>query len=137
MYIYGDYRGQMILGNDTLFNSAYPDSDMFFSKLDTSGNFIWTKFFGGPYLDQVCNLTTDVIGNLIIGGYYSEEITIEDTTLISPYGITKEAIVAKFDGDGNLIWALDGKGPNNDRVQLCTNYLSLNTYISKDILLME
>jgi hypothetical protein len=130
IYLFGEYEGQMIMGVDTFQNNGIPDIDMFFSKLDTAGNYLWTKSYGGVYLDRISCLITDNEGNIVIGGYYSDELDIEDTILISPLGNGKEAFLAKFTSDGNFKWIIDGKGPNTNRILLCTDDNSLNTYIA-------
>ncbi|MCF8374032.1 MAG: T9SS type A sorting domain-containing protein [Bacteroidales bacterium] len=45
--------------------------DIFIMKLDTGGNYLWTKTIGGPGDSQGYTLTTDGQGNIIATGHFS------------------------------------------------------------------
>lgn len=97
LYIYGQFYGNCILGDDTL--ASRGSSDVFIACLDPNGNFIWVKQIGGSgediayamALDNDCNIYTSL--SLSAGG------TIGSQVLLS--GI----YFSKLDLNGNLIWA--------------------------------
>lgn len=50
--------------------SVSSNSDIFISKLDVDGNFVWAKTFGSNGIDQGFSITTDDAGNVYITGAY-------------------------------------------------------------------
>ena len=82
----------------TVYYEYNPAGDIFLTKRNSDGNFIWQATF-----DQTDNtkwekatwVATDNLGNVVVSG-----------TLMSGYSNPVEAasIVMKFDSDGNLLW---------------------------------
>jgi uncharacterized repeat protein (TIGR01451 family) len=67
--------------------------DIFVSKLDPAGNFLWAKKIGGSNSDQAFDIVTDSNGNLyLVGETYS-------TSSINQIYITK------MNGNGTTIWS--------------------------------
>ncbi|MCD4747710.1 MAG: T9SS type A sorting domain-containing protein [Bacteroidales bacterium] len=62
----------------------------------------WASQFGGSGPDYGRDVITDATGNIYLAGAFSGEISIADITYTS-IGI-RDAIVAKFDDTGNLVW---------------------------------
>ncbi|MCD4697507.1 MAG: T9SS type A sorting domain-containing protein [Bacteroidales bacterium] len=62
----------------------------------------WASQFGGSAADYGRDIITDDVGNIYITGSFSGEISIADTTYTS-IG-TRDAIVAKFDDTGTVLW---------------------------------
>lgn len=87
-------------------------SDIFISKHDPSGNVLWVQQAGGSSFDVAEGIVIDANGNCIIAGYFNESFTIGDTTLIAV--ATTDLVVAKFDNDGNFLWAEQGAGGGTD-----------------------
>jgi hypothetical protein len=50
--------------------SSIDSSDIFISKLDGSGNFIWVQKIGGPFYDVCTSIATDGYGNIYAGGVF-------------------------------------------------------------------
>lgn len=88
--------------------SAISSFDMFISKLDGSGNFIWAKQISGDLGFQIGNcITTDNLGNVYTTGMF------EGTTDFDPgsgiYNLTTagglDIFISKLDASGNFVWA--------------------------------
>ena len=62
----------------------------------------WSKQFGGSAEDFITSVKTDSHNNIYVTGVYSETMTVQNVTL-SSVGI-REAFLAKFCSEGNLIW---------------------------------
>lgn len=67
-------------------------TDMYIFKIDSVGNFIWSKTFGGPNIDWATDIVKDIDTNLVFCGYSNSNITSYDIVL------------TKTDSAGNLIW---------------------------------
>ena len=95
--------------------------DVFLSKFDSNGNFIWARTWGGNYEEAGFSTKTDYLGNIYIGGYFENTVDFdpgpgEDNHSSSgpfPYQ-DPDAFLSKFDPDGNFIWARTWGGSNDD-----------------------
>jgi pimeloyl-ACP methyl ester carboxylesterase len=77
-------------------------SDMFVSKLESSGNFLWAEQFGGVASDWGNSIAVDVNGNVYITGMHSTS-TPGDDSLWYPDRY-KVNLIFKLDDSGNLLW---------------------------------
>jgi len=84
--------------------------DIFISKLDSLGNFVWAKQMGGPQSgsDSGNRITTDLSGNLYIVGHYQNSADLDpgpDTHAFT-CGIGYYcAFISKLDNAGSYAWA--------------------------------
>jgi hypothetical protein len=109
----GSFRGTGTFGTGNTFGSNGID-DIFISKLDPSGNVIWSKRAGGTDQDVAFSIATDNNGDIYIAGYFRGTITFPGSaTTMTSLGGT-DALIAKYDGNGNLLWAKSGGGTGND-----------------------
>jgi hypothetical protein len=81
--------------------------DLFISKLDGNGNFIWAKSIGGTSTDIAYGISIDAHGKIYVTGYYSGTVDFDPnggtTNLISIGG--DDIFLLKLDNVGNFIWA--------------------------------
>ncbi|MBN2681616.1 MAG: SBBP repeat-containing protein [Bacteroidales bacterium] len=102
-------------------NISHSDNyDGFVAKYDINGNLLWAKnLIWGTNLQRIVSLTVDSDNNIIISGYFTEEITFGDIS--TPASCVSEAItttnlfLAKFDNNGNNIWHKVFTSDNNAR----------------------
>lgn len=116
----GDYTLSSVTG----WSGVWMSEDLYISKLDSDGNFLWAKSIGRQYPDsfnpssEVTSVTTDLYGNVILTGRFYSSLDFDpgpgtfilhvDNT-ISP---SNQAIfVLKLDPDGKFIWAKKMGGP--------------------------
>jgi len=90
--------------------------DIFISKLDAAGNFVWAKSMGGTVLDHGRSIAVDEFGNIYTTGKYNG-ITDFDPgvgvlNLISAGG--DDIFISKLDAAGNFVWAKSMGGTGND-----------------------
>jgi len=84
-------------------------------KVFSQGNLTWATYYGGSLVDRVTAVKLDANGNVYIAG------KSESTTPIATAGTYQtanagmaDAFIAKFDANGNRLWASYFGGPDND-----------------------
>lgn len=114
IYISGAfYSSNIVVGNDTLINNGL--YDLLLMRIDSSGSNIWAKSSGGNYNDLGNSIALDQLGNIYMsGGFASDSISFDTTTLINAFGTLPDIFVAKYDANGNSLWALREGGVDND-----------------------
>lgn len=114
IYITGDFGDPLtIIGHDTLVFKGV--DDIFLAKYDAGGNVLWATSAGDTYMEQALSLTADALGNAYIAGYFNDSsFTIGSTTLVNARRGYDESFVAKYNPDGNVMWAMSAGGINTD-----------------------
>ena len=82
-------------------------SDMFISKFDPSGNFLWAKKFGGVFSDGPAPIFVDSSGNIYASGDFSGTVDFDpggEEFNLTAAG-TKDNFISKLNSSGNLVWA--------------------------------
>ncbi len=121
-YVRGGFTGTLTIGATTL--TATKDFDLFVAKYDASGNALWARQASGSTsgaipatlaVEGATALSVDAGGNVYIGGSFvktlnlqggaNANITLNDN---GAPGINYESFVAKYDANGNLLWAKGG-----------------------------
>lgn len=82
-------------------------SDVFVSKLDGFGNFVWARRFGGSAADYGFSVTVDGNGNVHTTGSFFGSVDFDPgggvVSLISAGG--DDAFVSKLNSEGAFVWA--------------------------------
>jgi hypothetical protein len=90
--------------------------EIFISKLDTQGNFLWARSMGGSSLDNANSLIVDAGGNVFTSGYFSS--TADFDPGVGVFTLTSvgdlDIFVSKLDASGNFIWARSMGGTSRD-----------------------
>ena len=90
--------------------SSTGSTDIYISKVDPAGNFIWAKHIGGSAQDIPKALELDALGNIYLTGYFSGVSDFDPGpavfNLTSNSGYFYESsYLCKLDRDGNFRWA--------------------------------
>lgn len=98
---------------------GYGSSDIFISKLDPTGNFVWAKRIGGTDGDAGHGISIDPSGNICVTGYFTDSVDFDpgmgEYNLHSSSAGLSDIFIAKFNPNGDLIWANPvGGTPGND-----------------------
>lgn len=80
----GNFSGTANFGGTNM--PAVGQQDIFVAKYDSGGNFVWEKGFGST-LDDVANgVATDSSGNVILTGYFEDNINFGGGTIFATFG---------------------------------------------------
>jgi Secretion system C-terminal sorting domain/Beta-propeller repeat len=103
-------------GAGTATLTSVGSDDIFISKLDSTGNFVWAIQMGGTALDHALSLAIDASGNIYIIGEFQGTADFNPGTgvanLVSLGGY--DIFIAKYDNDGNYMWAKQMGSANID-----------------------
>src|SRR5690606_9459529 len=90
--------------------------DIFISKLDTNGNFLWAKSMGGVSGDYGSSITTDSSGHIYTTGAFTGTADfdpgVDEFELTSTGGT--DIFISKLDTNGNFLWAKSMGGASAD-----------------------
>ncbi|RAJ19997.1 putative secreted protein (Por secretion system target) [Gelidibacter algens] len=81
--------------------------DVFVQKVDTDGNFLWAKRFGSAGNDTGMSITTDLLGNVYIGGTYEGSVDFDPSSeefILNSIG-DLDIFVVKLNANGDFLWA--------------------------------
>lgn len=91
--------------------------DIFITKYDANGNYLWTKQIGATGINEVAYaIVVDSNSNIYITGIFSGTVDFDPGPGIATLASVGSAIfIAKYDADGNYIWAkgMGSQIPNN------------------------
>lgn len=85
--------------------------NIFISKLDATGNFVWAKSIGGV-ISAGISIAVDVSSNLYITGYFqgTADFDTGPGTINLTSGGGFDVFIAKLDSNGNYVWAKNTGG---------------------------
>lgn len=79
--------------------------DAFLIKFDAEGNRLWATFYGGTDSEWGNSVATDALGNVYLAGSTHSSNGIASGGFKSVYSGGGDAFLAKFDANGNRLWA--------------------------------
>ncbi|HKR04921.1 MAG TPA: T9SS type A sorting domain-containing protein [Bacteroidia bacterium] len=120
-YASADFDGQMITSSG--------QQDMFVAKYDSSGTLLWVRKAGGTEGDAGNGVAFDPAGNVIVTGEFSDTCAFGTTILTSADG-SIDVFTAKYDSNGNLLWAKKGSGLYTDRGTDVSTDATGNIYVT-------
>jgi hypothetical protein len=131
VYVAGKFEFNAIFSNQITVNCA-GNHDAYIAKYDPNGAIQWVKTFGGPNGDYAWSMSTD--GSFL---YVSGEVEGPGSTInFQNSNVTlttkgdNDVLVAKFDMDGNLIWAKNEGAAKSEKAVGVTYDNQGNIYIT-------
>jgi hypothetical protein len=108
---------------DVYLSKEWPD--VFFSKLDSDGNFLWARVLGGPSWDEIMGVTIDSNGNIYLCGKFwttvdfdpgpgMQERTANGYVPGDELTNQPDIFVSKFDSQGDFLWVRTWGGDKYD-----------------------
>ncbi len=105
IYTVGIFQGTMSLDNN-LSLTANGSTDAFVAKLNSVGECLWAKCYGGETrYDNALSIAVDANSYVYVAGYYTGEINLGNGVLLSGDVENAVACFIKFNTDGKCLYA--------------------------------
>lgn len=95
--------------------TSHGEGDIFVTKFDSQGNFIWALQIGARYYNDLPGgIAIDSNGNIVVSGAFRGTVDLDPGA--GELNVTtdgQEAFLVKLDTNGNLIWATHWGGNSN------------------------
>lgn len=105
-------------GPGTAYMSTVDDDyNIFMTKFDKNGNYVWAKSMGGSHFESVWDIALDPGGNVCITGDFGSEDADFDPgpgKAILPYLDQSDSYLAKYTSDGEYLWAISIVGKDSE-----------------------
>jgi hypothetical protein len=107
LYVLGYFTTSAIIGTSNLTSGGSLDYSLFIAKYDPNGLFLWVI-----QVDDASpkDMTIDINDNLLITGQYKGTVSFGTINLTSPPLGLGALFIAKYDANGNVLWAESGGG---------------------------
>jgi hypothetical protein len=100
---------------DTHFGSTIApfagDFDAYLAKYDSSGNVLWVRTIWGPNTEKAYHVALDTFDNIYVVGQFNSpfsHLSATDSIAIIAGGGNRNFFIAKYDKNGNFLWAQKG-----------------------------
>ena len=109
IYVTGCFEGTAYFDPETTGDphTSNGESDIFLSKFDCSGNFLWAKTWGGIYVDNGRGVALDSSGNIYVTGEFEGTVDFNPDDGIENHSSVSacDPFLSKFDCNGVFQWA--------------------------------
>jgi len=132
-YITGWFESStMSFGSTFVTNSNSVGSfDSFLTKYDTNGNVQWAKSTGGLCMDEAYSVSVDATGNTFMAGWFMGNGIINfGSSVYLTNTVGNNMFIAKYNTNGNALWAKDVGGGNNNIATNIAVDASDNAYVA-------
>ena len=105
VYTTGSYFGTMDFdpGSSVANQVAKGSQDIFVSKLNASGDYVWAKSFGGTSVDIGKAIDIDLNGNVLLMAHYNGNVNFGTDANFTSKG-SYDIFIGKLDSTGAFIW---------------------------------
>jgi len=92
------------------------NADVYLSKFDPDGNFLWARTWGASKNDRGKNVVVDENGNPLVNGWFSETVDFDPGPGVDEHqnDNSLDLFLTKYDSDGNFLWASSWTGSSYD-----------------------
>ncbi len=100
--------------------------EIYVSKLDTNGDYVWAKQFAGTGSDVGMGIKLDSSNNVYTTGYFNGTVDFDpgtDTANLTSAG-GKDVFIAKLDSNGDYVWAKNMGGTGDDQTMQNAIYVA-------------
>lgn len=112
--------------------STIGGTDAFLAKYDENGNYLWAKSIGGSSYESASALCIDNSNNIVLAGSFREIVDFDPSAGVATYTSNgfDDVFIAKYDANGNYIWAKNLGGTNGDYATNIAMQNSGNFYLT-------
>ena len=91
--------------------------DIYVQKLNSLGNLVWSKSFGGTDSDEGWSISVDGLGNVYTTGFFEGTVDFDPGPGVSNLTSNgnRDIFIQKLSSSGNLIWSKSFGGTNLDQ----------------------
>jgi len=93
--------------------------------------FQWARAMGGTNYDSGESIATDAAGNCYLAGLYTWNISLGSTNFVGAGW--QDALIAKYDKDGELRWATTAGGPDGDEAHAIAVDATTNIWVAGNV----
>ena len=116
-------------GGIVLTNQNPPFTDGFLVKYGAAGNVIWARQFTGGDAESGVAVAVNAAGEVLVAGRFaSPTLALGGITLTNHGGV--DGFLAKFTSAGNLVWARNDGGTENDLAAALSLDSAGNSYVA-------
>ncbi|MBL7921803.1 MAG: T9SS type A sorting domain-containing protein [Bacteroidia bacterium] len=115
-------------GPGTYTMTSAGNRDVFITKTDANGNFIWAKQLGGPNFDGGISIDVDSQGNIYTASIFQYSGDFDPGPTVLTFTATSgniEIVINKMDAAGNHIWAKQFQTVNTPTAAFSSGLASL------------
>ncbi|MES2285344.1 MAG: T9SS type A sorting domain-containing protein [Bacteroidota bacterium] len=130
VYISGKYEMNANFSDSIL--TAYGNHDIYVAKYSSTGALIWTRTAGGVYGDYAHALACDKLNYVYVAGEiegFETPINFEGSAITLTSSGLNDVFLAKYDLNGNLLWANQAGGYYGDEALGITYDYAGNVYV--------
>ncbi len=130
VYLSGQTSSNNGIASGGFQNTYGNNTDAFLVKFNSSGSRIWATYYGGIGSDYGTMISTDSSANVYLTGNTNSISNIASGGFQNFYVGGRDALLVKFDSNGNRIWATYYGGSDDDYGNCITSDVSGNLYLS-------
>jgi|GEM_PF-6616943 len=107
------------------------DIDGFVAKYDSLGNVLWVRTIWGTGRDKAYQSAIDTADNIYVVGEYGSgyvHFSATDSMAINAAGGNHNFFIAKYDKDGNFLWARNGGNPLSGTKAVSSNAVTVDPW---------
>ena len=113
IYVAGNFVGNLSMEQGSPYNNSDENEDIFIAKYDNNGNLLWSKHVYGVK-GEVHDIAVDGSGNCVIAGTFAGTLNFDSQTSMTGTSGSYDLFVAKYNTNGNLVWARQSVGPGGE-----------------------
>jgi hypothetical protein len=89
-------------------------NDVYITKLDAAGDFVWAKKIGGTSFSECRTIALDALGNIYTSGVFQGDLDVDPG--VGTYNLTSVPVlgsgvfISKLDQSGNFVWGKQIQG---------------------------
>jgi hypothetical protein len=102
LVVVGAFAGTIDFGGQPMASTG--GMDIFVARLKANGDHVWSKRFGDASSQRATTVAVDSLGAIYVGGSISGSVDFGNAKIETSKG-GDDAFIAKFDPDGQLVWA--------------------------------